>query len=303
MAEAYASVLNAQNRKYLVVGRGFSSASRFTSATGIDVLTGGVERALASNSAPSHAIVSVGILELANVADLLVQAGCKNILLEKPGSLFTSELTSLNEKADAHGASIWIAYNRRFYRSVEALRSLVATEGGITSTRFCFTELSTKVASLPVSSIIKQHWLIANSSHVIDLAFHLIGHPKPDNFAFFRSGSLHWHERSSLFTGSGISDQDTLFSYHADWCSSGRWGLQIHTCHNCYTLMPLERLQVTPKDSFDISAVDLDYSLDTLYKPGLYAQCEAFFSHDTSYLCSLKEQIKSFPIYSQIAGY
>ena len=48
-----------------------------------------------------------------------------------------------------------------------------------------------------------------NSSHVIDLVFHLIG--KPMDWNFWHSGTIDWHPSSSKFVGAGITDRNILF--------------------------------------------------------------------------------------------
>ena len=42
--------------------------------------------------------------------------------------------------------------------------------------------------------------------------------------------------------GSGTSDQGIPFAYHADWGSTGRWSVEVHSRHASYRLCPLERL-------------------------------------------------------------
>ena len=43
----------------------------------------------------SHAIVCVGVEELAAVSTQLIECGIKNILVEKPGGLSATEITEL----------------------------------------------------------------------------------------------------------------------------------------------------------------------------------------------------------------
>ena len=120
-------------------------------------------------------------------------AGCQSLLLEKPGALTHSELQLLQITAQEKGAKVWIAYNRRFYASVQKLRQLVAADGGITSAVFEFTEWSHRLKDLQKAPGVKEHWLLANSTHVIDLAFHLIGLPAEGQWQGWHGGSICWH--------------------------------------------------------------------------------------------------------------
>ena len=64
----------------------------------------------------------------------------------------------------AMGSKVWIAYNRRFYASVQKLRQLCDLDGGITSAVFEFTEWSHSLRDLLKGPGVMEHWLLANSS-------------------------------------------------------------------------------------------------------------------------------------------
>jgi len=49
--------------------------------------------------------------------------------------------------------------------------------------------------------------------------------------------------------------------------------------------------------------VDIDYSLDEKYKPGLFLQTDNFLNNNTNGFCSLKEQIEVFDIYEKMVNY
>lgn len=307
MAQAYAAVLQAQSVEYKVIGRGKNSADVFEKETGVPVVCGGLDAALADLASPHQAIVVVGVEQLAPVARKLIGAGCKRLLVEKPGALRFAELKSVHALAELYGAKVFIAYNRRFYASVQRLRQLVDAEGGIISAVFEFTEWSHRLRDLQKAPGVKEHWLLANSTHVIDLAFHFLGLPKEGKWQGWHGGSLDWHPASARFHGAGVSERGIPFSYQADWEAPGRWGVELLTRHNRYLLRPMEALQVIPLGSVEPQQVDLDNTLDLQFKPGLFRQCDAFLSPKIDgiqqQLCSLAEQLDAFPIYSRMAGY
>jgi len=306
MGQAYAGVLQAQGVPFRVIGRSRASAAAFHKATGLPVHEGGLEAALASLPAPEQAIVAVGVEELAPTAQQLLAAGCKHLLLEKPGALTFSDLKVLHATALAKRSQVWIAYNRRFYSSVQQLRELAAADGGITSAVFEFTEWSHRLRDLQKAPSVKEHWLLANSTHVIDLAFHFIGLPADGQWQGWHGGSLDWHPAAARFHGAGVSERGVPFVYQADWEAPGRWGVELLTCQNRYLLRPMEALQAIPLGSVEPQPVDLVDALDLQFKPGLFRQCEAFLSThpgQTCQLCSLEEQLDAFPIFYRIAGY
>lgn len=306
MGQAYAAVLQAQGVPFRLIGRSRASAEAFHQATGLPVLEGGLEAALASLPAPQQAILAVGVEQLAPTAQQLLAAGCKHLLLEKPGALTMSELQAVHADAQAKRAQVWIAYNRRFYASVQKLRQLAAADGGITSAVFEFTELSHRLRDLHKAPGVMEHWLLANSTHVIDLALHFIGLPAEGQWQGWHGGSLDWHPAAARFHGAGMSERGIPFVYQADWEAPGRWGVELLTRRNRYLLRPMEALQAIPLGSVEPQPIDLDDALDLQFKPGLFRQCEAFLSTHPAQkgeLCSLEEQLDAFPIYYRIAGY
>ena len=308
MAQAYAAVLQAQGVSFQVIGRSHASAEAFNQATGLSVYEGGLEVALASLPVPQQAIVAVGVEQLAITARQLLAAGCQRLLLEKPGALTLSCLEDLQAVAKARVAQVFIAYNRRFYASVQQLREQVVADGGITSVVFEFTEWSHRLSDLRKAPGVMEHWLLANSTHVIDLAFHLIGLPAEGQWHAWTGGSLNWHPAAARFHGAGVSVRNVPFSYQADWEAPGRWGLELLTRQNRYLLRPMESLQAISLGSLEPKLIDLDDSLDSQYKPGLFRQCEAFLSQkldsgQSAHLCTLQEQLEACRIYYRIAGY
>lgn len=300
-SRAYAKVLEASGERFLVIGRGAASAESFEAATGLPVLAGGLSAALGRLGAPQRAIVSVSFEKLADVAIELIEAGTRRILLEKPGGLSVAQLRAVRDAAAQAGAQVLIAYNRRFYAATQKARELIAEDGGAVSCSFEFTEWAHTIVPLPVPTQVKESWLIANSSHVADLAFHLCGFP--EDWRAFQSGSLGWHSLAARFAGAGVTDRGVLFSYHADWEAPGRWALEVMTRKRRLIFKPMEHLQVTMLASVKVEPVEIDDALDKAFKPGLYAETKAFLNHDDALFCTIDEQLAHGAIYSEMAGY
>lgn len=302
MARAYAIVLQELAAPVTAVGRGEESAAAFEEETGVAAETGGLGAWLErTGDVPAQAIVAVPVDELAPATHALLEAGVGRILVEKPGGVDTGELRSVAEAAAGRGATVLVAYNRRFYESTRRARELIAEDGGVTSFGFEFTELSDVIAESPISPRVKEHWFLANSTHVVDLAFFLGG--KPASLEARVAGSLSWHP-SARFAGSGETAGGALFGYQADWDAPGRWGVELMTRNRRIVLRPLEELRVQERGAFDVERIDLDDELDRRFKPGLYRQTEAFLADppDTS-LPDIAEQAEtSARIYDVIAS-
>lgn len=303
MAISYCKVLQEQFTNFLVVGRNELSCRNFTNETGFKAFSGGVKKIIEKKSPPINAIVAVGSADLYSVCKLLLKAGVRNILLEKPGALEIENLKKLNDYADKNSSRIWIAYNRRFYSSVRTLRKIINCEKDIKSISFDFTERIKRIKPSHYSKEVMNKWILSNSSHVIDLAFHLIGTPNISEISCYQLGGISWHNSGSNFVGAGISNLNIPFNYRSDWHSPGGWSLDIYTEGDIYKLKPLEKLLIYSKEASRFVEIRFDKKLDLKYKPGLFLQCQKFFSCNFTDMCSINEQIKNFPIYSKMAGY
>ena len=199
-------------------------------------------------------IVATPIHSLIDMTKIAIKNGQTNILIEKPGSLYADEL--LNLKKSVNDIRIRIAYNRLTYPNLHKLKLLVSEEGGISSCNFNFTERIHSIDFKKENSDVYSRWGISNSLHIISMVLDLIGFPKES--LYYQSGKLDWHPTGSIFVGSGLTDRDIPYSYHADWGSSGRWGIEVMTKENAYRLISLEELFVCHKNSFDWERISFD---------------------------------------------
>jgi len=303
MAQSYIKVLDAIKNNYLVIGRSKKSSEQCAEITKKPVISGGLNIFLKSKPPlPTHAIVSVSSDELVNATTALLNYGVKNILVEKPAGLTIESIKNLNSLAKRKSANVLVAYNRRFYASVYKAKEMIEADGGILSGNFEFTEWSHVIEKLDKPDKVFHSWLIGNSTHVIDLAFHLMG--KPKDICCFTSGSLLWHPASSIFAGAGKTENGILFNYHANWESVGRWSIEVLTKNYKFIFRPMEKLSIIKKGTVTEEEVDsIDYGIDNEYKPGLYHQVKNFIKGDYSIHCTLDEQANLIDVYYKIANY
>jgi hypothetical protein len=301
MACEYAKILAHMKQSYQAVCRKEQSAVKFEKMTYQKVIYGGLKNIKNFNINFSSAIVAVNVDQLFKVTKDLINLKIKRILLEKPGALNLKELDKIIELSKIKRVKILIGYNRRFYDSVHFLKKEIKKAGGISSIHFEFTEFSNQIKKLKKSIKEKNKWLIANSSHVIDLAFHLAG--KPAKWNYYHNGYLNWHRSAARFSGAGITKNDIPFSYFADWFCPGRWGIEIMTRQKRFILKPIEELKYIRKRKFNIKNKKFTERYDRSFKPGLYQQLKNFLSKDDKLFCTLAEQRLNFKIYYKIAGY
>src|SRR5262249_7672733 len=156
---------------------------------------------------------------------------------EKPAGLTASEIEQVARAAARARSQVFVAYNRRFYASVEATRAMIAEDGGVTSFHMEFTERANRVGAAIGNPAILRNWFLNSSTHVIDLAFYLCG--KPSALSGITTGELGWHPSGAIFVGHGRTRAGAVFSWHADWTSAGRWGLDVRTSRRRLILQPL----------------------------------------------------------------
>ena len=101
---------------------------------------------------------------------------------------------------------------------------------------------------------------------------------------------MDWHSKTK-FAGAGITEKGVLFSYHSNWESAGRWGIELNTYKRKIILRPLEEVQIQWKGTVNVEKHKVDLNFDNEFKPGLFLQLSRFLSLENSSLCSLSEQI------------
>ncbi len=303
MGIEYAKILNALDFPFLSIGRGETSAMQFESETGIKPITGGLDNFLLEKpDIADFAIVAVGVEALTESTLQLLNYGVKNILIEKPGVGYPSEIDLIIDLSRKRKSNVLIGYNRRFYSSVIKAQEIILSDGGVTSFNFEFTEWSHLIENLPKTKVELETWFLCNSTHVIDTAFFLGG--IPNEIHAFHKGSLLWHPKSSIFCGAGISIKNALFSYQANWAAPGRWVIEICTSKHRLIFKPLEKLKIQKIGSVNIEEVLIDDKLDIEFKPGLFLQTKYFLDGDFEKFCTVEEQgdlIKK--VYKLMSGY
>ncbi len=241
MGRQYVKALRAlEMRRIRVCSRSDGPLTELHNVPGTEPVAGGFERLQCSPLPGELGIVATPTDTLVAGARRLASLGFRNLLIEKPISLYSTEIEQLAEDMEKTGVTAFCAYNRVAYPSFHEVLARISGESGITSCTYTFTELIKPdwPQRFPAEEL--ERWGVANSLHVISMAHALIG--LPDYWSGHRSGSLPWHPAGAVFTGSGISDLGIPFCYHADWGSTGRWSVEVHTSISSYRFSPLEKL-------------------------------------------------------------
>ena len=300
MAISYFKVLKSLKCKVVVVGRGESSACEFLTQTDHEVRLGGLKNYIQHcDKLPKFAIIATPVDTLAENSKLILEAGVKNVLVEKPAGIDPQEVTSVHNYSLLNKANVFVAYNRRFYSSVISAKDRILADGGATSLRIEFSEWSERIRDSHFSTKVKSHWLYANSTHVLDMGFYIAGFPSELHCEV--SGSLDWHNAGAQFVGHGRLPNGALFSYHADWMAAPRWMIEVMTTNGTYMFNPLEKLKFRSTKSFEVAEIDINDEVDNKFKPGLYEQTRHFLNGQAESLLSIADHVDHMnKVYSKI---
>lgn len=267
---------------------------------GIETVIGGFENMERSPYPQDLGVIATRTELLAPAAERLAALGFHNLLIEKPVSLWSKDIFKLASDFERQGIDAICGYNRVANPSFHEVRSQTEREGGITSCTYTFTELIKAEWLGQYSPQELDRWGILNSSHPISMAHALIGPPK--DWACHRSGGLTWHNSGSVFVGSGISDRAVPFSYHADWGSTGRWSVEVHTSISSYRLCPLETVlrrtspfseweDVPIATSYPEVKVGLAEEISAMLDPGIRQRVPMFTLAESAALTKFGEEI------------
>jgi predicted dehydrogenase len=270
----------------------------------VEAIAGGFELLSCQPRPGELAILAVPILRLTEAARCLAGLGFRRMLIEKPVSLHSTEIEALDLELAGRGIEAHCAYNRAAYPSFHEIAARAAREGGITSCTYGITEMIGADWAERFPDEVLERWGIANSLHVINLAHGLIGLPSEWQAYRSRSGCPPWHPAGSAFVGAGISERGIPFSYHADWGSTERWCVEVHTAESSYKLCPLETVQqrtasLGPWKEIPVRA----FCADT--KPGVLEQVAASLFPDRleNILWDLKRSVRLTAFGEQVFGY
>jgi predicted dehydrogenase len=305
MAKEYLKVLKNFNIELEVVGMGRSNVDLIKSEFNIEGHSGGIETYFRNTKTrvPDYVIIAVPVAELFSATISSINFGIKNILVEKPLSLSYDELLTLEKLAIKNEAKISIAYNRRFYGSVSRLKKLVEEDGGVSSVNFEFTEWINVINDIGFPNIVLDKFFLANSSHVVDTVFNIIGAPQKI-VSYVSGSSVKWHKSGSIFMGFGESIKGIPFSYSSNWGAPGRWAIEVLTNSRRFYLKPMEKLFIQLHGSVEVNEDQFENEIDFQFKAGIYKMVSAFlYNKDQKDLCTLSELKLYLPFYEKIAGY
>ena len=171
LTESYIDVLKFIGAEITVIGNRKSNVNKISRKYNCISLSGGIENNLSyiEKAKFTHAIIASPTKYHVSHAKIVFKHNVPNILVEKPASFSPDDLKELKNK------NIYIAYNRRFYNSSIYIRENFS-KSDFKTVHLDFSERIKNLDSRFDNMTIR-NWLIANSSHLFDLVFNLVGFP------------------------------------------------------------------------------------------------------------------------------
>jgi predicted dehydrogenase len=302
IAKDYAKVVQALKTNAIAIGRNKEKCDLFEKETGLKCIATPLDAYLKTiDIASTYFIISVNTENLGFVIRDLISQRAKHILVEKPAGIDKDDIALTIKLLEGKNVFPYVAYNRRFYASFQKAIELIKEQGGLTSFSFEFTEWAHELEKYNKTKEALEHWLLGNSSHVIDVAFFVAGLPKEMHSFTSGAGVIKWHPAASQFSGAGVTIKGVIFSYQANWASAGRWGVEFNTLQGKLILRPMEKLFFQKKGELTINEIELNNKQDIDFKPGLYKQVEAFLNGDATNMITIQQHYSNLiNIYEKI---
>ena len=191
------------------------------------------------------------------------------LFIEKPPGLTADETKSLVGLAKEYSVGTMIGYNRRFYSIFHKGIEVIRKYGELMGVRIEAHERFWKLAD-KVKEPLRSNWIYANGTHTIDLLRFFGG--EPSNVCAVSRSRI--EKNGDQFAAVMELDSGAIGHYSAHWYSPGGWSVVLYGEGVTVEFNPLESGRWIDKQ-FKIHDIEPD-EVDLKYKPGFYAQMEAF---------------------------
>ena len=220
----------------------------------------------------------------------------KPILVEKPVSFGTKQISELIELKNKYNCPIMVGMNRRFYSIFhQGLEFLKEKNKKLDAISIEAPERFSDIMLPKFNEITRQNWMFCNPVHCIDLIRFFGGDVKE-----IKLNSL---PQKYFFNAIGTLDNNTKFSYMSNWKSPGSWNVTLYAESVRITFNPLEKGIINENGKVtEIFPSQQDIS----FKPGFDLQLEYFIKYlvkknkITSPMCSLEDHKKTLELIEKI---
>lgn len=252
---------------------------------------------LFSQARPDLIVVAVTETSLPQIVNDLARYSCA-ALIEKPVGLNLAESKKILKRVEASRLRCIVGLNRRFYSSTRQVLAHLQASNGLRFIQINDFQSLSIAKSFNYSPEIINHWMYANSIHLIDY------------FLFMGRGAVKevrviqkWAADKLLPVIAQISfESGDQGIYIAVWHGPGPWSVSVTTNEEHFELKPLEQASRRTNKNRALDILPSD-PIDNTFKPGLYEQAKnaiKFTLGHPSQSVTLSESIKSMELIHDI---
>lgn len=153
------------------------------------------------------------------------------VFIEKPVALSSNRIKEIIYLCNTKNHKIQIGYNRRFYEYVPAVKKMISDN----LLRSIVVEIPESIPPNRID-ISKTLW-VHNSSHVLDLLYHLVGEYEIINLIKQKTNGSNFF---NTFNGILKTNENIPVQLIANWNSPSNFGITFYFDNNILKLKPLE---------------------------------------------------------------
>ncbi|MFA7677420.1 MAG: Gfo/Idh/MocA family oxidoreductase [Candidatus Omnitrophota bacterium] len=193
------------------------------------------------------------------------------LFIEKPPALSLKKVAELVGLADRYLSKTMVGFNRRFYSVFHKGLEAIKAQGPLLAVSVTGHERMWRIRSgKKHSEQTMSNWIIANSTHTIDLLRFFGG-----DVSNLSSINHSYREKNGdQFSAIMELSCGAIGQYNSFWYSPGGWGATLYGDGLTVEFQPLEKGKITDKD-FKVTEINPDEE-DLKHKPGFYKQMKAF---------------------------
>jgi predicted dehydrogenase len=204
----------------------------------------------------------------ATILKKLIPLG-KPILVEKPASFSSKDLSDIIDLKNKHNCKVMVAMNRRFYSIYQKTIDFLSKNN--LKLDYISVEAPERFSDImkeKFSEITRKNWMYCNPIHCIDL------------IRFFGGDLLKINSNSNpkkyLFNAIGSLSDDVQFSYVSNWKSSGSWSITLYAKDTRIVFNPIEQGIIFYKNQTIKLVPDVE---DISFKAGFLRQIDCFLDY------------------------
>lgn len=222
------------------------------------------------------------------------------ILLEKPPGLNVTEAEEIGAAADGRERPVLVGLNRRFLSSTQAVLDDLARSESRRYVRVQDRQSLPEARALGHPEPVVQHWMYANSIHVVDY-LSLFGRGPVASV----ERVLPWDAREpGVVLATVRFESGDVGVYEGIWNGPGPWAVALVTEEKRWELRPLEQAAFQLPGERQLASVP-PHDWDREFKPGLRLQAEHAVAATRGELCevpTIAESLRTMRLIEAIFG-